>query len=347
MVHNYTVSGSLILTEEWGTNLVVYLYDANGEPIGMRYRTSSMAEGVFYTFWFDKNLQGDVVAVYTETGTKVLSYIYDAWGNKTTTVHSSSGSNSYAQYNAITYRGYYFDSEISLYYVSSRYYDAKIGRFVNADAVGLLGANRDFVSLNLFAYCGNNPVSREDDGGKFWHIVIGAAIGAAANAASKIVENLFDNNPETDWNDGLGLAIVTGAVTGGVAVTGLGPAVQMAVNAAATAIEGLPDVVKDIKNGKNVYATLGGYAFDVGISAVTSYSPGLGSKAVTNLGKQTVKRTANTFVHDGIQAGIKELGAAAKWYWKSAKTYIGEISKEQAKGLINGWADGMIRDRIF
>lgn len=91
----------------------------------------------------------------------------------------------------------------------------------------------------------------------------------------------------------------------------------------------------------------GGYAFDVGISAVTSYSPGLGSKAVTNLGKQTVKRTANTFVHDGIQAGIKELGAAAKWYWKSAKTYIGEISKEQAKGLINGWADGMIRDRIF
>ena len=54
VVHNYTVSGSLILTEEWGTNLVVYLYDANGEPIGMRYRTSSMAEGVFYTFWFEK-----------------------------------------------------------------------------------------------------------------------------------------------------------------------------------------------------------------------------------------------------------------------------------------------------
>ena len=100
MVHNYTVSGSLILTEEWGENLVVYLYDANGEPIGMRYRTSSMAEGTFYTFWFDKNLQGDVVAVYNETGTKVLSYTYDAWGNKTTTVHNSSGTNSYAQYNA-------------------------------------------------------------------------------------------------------------------------------------------------------------------------------------------------------------------------------------------------------
>ena len=169
VVHNYTVSGALILTEEWGTNLVVYLYDANGAPIGMRYRTSSMAKGVFYTFWFDKNLQGDVVAVYNETGTKVLSYTYDAWGNKTTTVHNNSGTNSYAQYNAITYRGYYFDSETNLYYVSSRYYDAQIGRFVNADAIGLLGANGDFVSLNLFAYCGNNPVVRVDTNGKAWY----------------------------------------------------------------------------------------------------------------------------------------------------------------------------------
>ena len=29
----------------------------------------------------------------------------------------------------------------------------------------------------MFAYCGNNPVSREDDGGEFWNFVIGAAVG--------------------------------------------------------------------------------------------------------------------------------------------------------------------------
>ena len=34
VVHNYTVSGFLILTEEWGANLVLKLYDANGAPIG-------------------------------------------------------------------------------------------------------------------------------------------------------------------------------------------------------------------------------------------------------------------------------------------------------------------------
>ena len=32
-------------------------------------------------FYFEKNLQGDVVAVYNENGVKVLSYTYDAWGN--------------------------------------------------------------------------------------------------------------------------------------------------------------------------------------------------------------------------------------------------------------------------
>ena len=185
VVHNYTVSGSLILTEEWGTNLVVYLYDANGAPIGMRYRTNSMAEGVFYTFWFDKNLQGDVVAVYNETGTKVLSYTYDAWGNKTTTVHNSSGTNSYAQYNAITYRGYYFDSETNLYYVSSRYYDSATGRFINADDPEVLKAELENIGQeNLFAYCFNSSVNRTDTTGAWpsWatKLVIGTAVIAAA-----------------------------------------------------------------------------------------------------------------------------------------------------------------------
>ena len=125
-----------------------------------------MAEGVFYSFWFDRNLQGDVVAVYNETGTKVLSYSYDAWGNKTTTVHNGSGTNGYAQYIAITYRGYYFDSETNLYYVSSRYYDAVIGRWINADSV-IADAGGSIQGYNMFAYCFNNPVNMTDKTGSW------------------------------------------------------------------------------------------------------------------------------------------------------------------------------------
>ena len=49
------------MAEEWSNHLVLYLYDADGSPIGMQYRNTSYAEGTFDTYWFEKNLQGDAV----------------------------------------------------------------------------------------------------------------------------------------------------------------------------------------------------------------------------------------------------------------------------------------------
>lgn len=39
------------------------------------------------------------------------------------------------------YRGYYHDSETEFYYVSTRYYDPEVGRFLNADDIDYLGAD--------------------------------------------------------------------------------------------------------------------------------------------------------------------------------------------------------------
>ena len=47
----------------------------------MQYRNTGYAANSFTTFYFEKNLQGDVVAIYNESGTKVLSYTYDVDGN--------------------------------------------------------------------------------------------------------------------------------------------------------------------------------------------------------------------------------------------------------------------------
>ncbi len=80
------------------------MYDAEGTPIGMQYRNSSYASGAFDTFWFEKNLQGDIIAVYNENGTKLVSYTYDAWGNVTTTYHNS-GASTAVQYNPFRYIG--------------------------------------------------------------------------------------------------------------------------------------------------------------------------------------------------------------------------------------------------
>lgn len=92
VVHTYHLSGSQIFSEEWGNHLLVYLYDSNGSPMGMQYRRSSMAAGEFYTFWFEKDLQGDIVAVYNSSVTKVISYTYDAWGNSSVGYYNSGSS---------------------------------------------------------------------------------------------------------------------------------------------------------------------------------------------------------------------------------------------------------------
>ena len=51
----------------------------------MQYRTSNYASGTFDFYFFEKNLQGDIVAVYNSNGKKICTYTYDAWGNCTTT----------------------------------------------------------------------------------------------------------------------------------------------------------------------------------------------------------------------------------------------------------------------
>ncbi len=162
-IHTYHLSGTDIIAEEWGSNLIVYLYDSDGSPMGMQYRRNSMDVGEFYTFWFENNLQGDIVAVYNSSGIKVISYSYDAWGNCITKHHNLTGTNSYATFNPFRYRGYYFDSELGFYYLNSRYYDPAVGRFINADVY--VSTGHGILGYNMFAYCYNNPILYFDIGG--------------------------------------------------------------------------------------------------------------------------------------------------------------------------------------
>ena len=145
---------------------MLYLYDAEGAPVGMQYRNQTYAPEIFDVYWFEKNLQGDVVAVYDEDGDKLISYAYDAWGNFVTTYHNGGTASHNANLNPFRYRGYYYDVETGFYYVSSRYYDPEIGRWINAD--GYVSTGQGVLGTNMFAYCGNNPVNRVDYTGQFW-----------------------------------------------------------------------------------------------------------------------------------------------------------------------------------
>ena len=81
--------------------------------------------------------------------------------------------------NPFRYRGYYYDVNTKLYYLQSRFYDPETGRFLNADTVEYLDPE-SINGLNLYAYCGNNPVMYSDHSGHapkwLWNALIGVGI---------------------------------------------------------------------------------------------------------------------------------------------------------------------------
>ena len=91
----------------------------------------------------------------------MVEYTYDAWGKLLSTTGSMAAM--LGLHNPLRYRAYVYDPETGLYYVSSRYYDPEIGRFINADV--LVSTGQGLLGNNMFAYCVNNPVNMADPTG--------------------------------------------------------------------------------------------------------------------------------------------------------------------------------------
>ena len=121
VLHTYTLDGTKILRETWGSNTLVPLYDNEDGVCGIIHNN--------IPYYFIKNLQGDVIAIVDKDAQTVARYSYDAWGVCTVTQDSVG----IANVNPFRYRSYYFDEEIGLYYLQSRYYDAGVGRFIKSD----------------------------------------------------------------------------------------------------------------------------------------------------------------------------------------------------------------------
>ena len=180
--YTYTYDDSTLLKMTVGSNTLIFTYGINGQPMSVNYNGTE--------YYYITNAQGDVVGILNSSGTEVVTYTYDAWGNILST--GGTMANTLGAHNPLRYRGYVYDQETGLYYVSSRYYDPEIGRFINADDADYLGADGSALSYNLFAYCINNPVNRFDVNGNWslpnWaKVAIGAvaiAVGVIATAAT-------------------------------------------------------------------------------------------------------------------------------------------------------------------
>ena len=179
----YTLHGKNVVHMTSGADELHFFYDAQNRPAVVVYNGTAYA--------YVKSLQGDIVAILDENGNTVVSYGYDAWGAPLWCTGELA--ETLGKVQPFRYRGYVFDEETGFYYVSSRYYDPEIGRFISPDTTDVLTATpMGLTDKNLYAYCDNNPVVRVDHGGQFWETVFDViSLGAS------IVEVCI--NPTDPW----------------------------------------------------------------------------------------------------------------------------------------------------
>lgn len=304
--YHYAYAGDKLVWQEWDGNEMFFSYDESNAPIGFWYHPAS---GSNVTGYYMTTQQGDITRIEDVNGNVLATYEYDAWGK----LISSSGS--LADINPLRYRGYYYDTETELYYLSNRYYDPKVSRFINADSTDAVLSANGLYDQNLFVYCDNNPVMYADNEGDFWHIVVGAAVGGLISGVVQVATNLATGK---EWSDGVLSSVASGAIGGAVSSTSLGITAIFAINALTSATsEGIDQVASGQKINIGAVLTegvIGGVFGAVG-------GKGNGTKHLMNLGIGTVKRTVNTTVHKGIKSGLKEAGKAFTYYAKNTKTY--------------------------
>ena len=97
-------------------------------------------------YYYIFNAQNDVIGLIDSAGKQVVTYTYNSWG-KPLSLKDTSASGVGSK-NPFRYRGYCWDDETGLYYVSSRYYDSEVGRFVNAD--GYISIGRGIRGYNMY-----------------------------------------------------------------------------------------------------------------------------------------------------------------------------------------------------
>ena len=179
--------------------------------------------------------------------------------------------------NPFRYRSYYYGQETGYYYLNSRYYDSNVGRFINSDEISNLGVNNDVQSLNVYAYCANNPIHRYDEAGDVWDVIL---FGAIVGFGSQIITNALEGEP---WYKDVVGATVGGAVStfaGGLGGIMFGNAVSVSLNYMEARICGreYSDTEAATELVSNMFLDVGvgmvtGTIIDVDTNAVSFLSP--------------------------------------------------------------------------
>ncbi len=173
------------------TYVIKYICKTSGELIGL----STALDEYFYA----KDILGNIIGIINKNGVFVVKYKYDPWGAILSSDVLYTADPALAL-NPFRYKGYVYDEETGWYYLKSRYYDPSIGRFISPDSASQISV-KSITGLNLYAYCGNNPISRVDYSGHRYVNSIGTFnyISLLRKAPNSLNYAIIDKSSESKY----------------------------------------------------------------------------------------------------------------------------------------------------
>ena len=317
----YGLDGNRIIYEK-GANNFIYLYEGN-EIIGLYDLDADL------TYFYVKDITGNIISIL-RNNVEVNRYKYDAYGNCEVYKYNSNNElvldnddTSIGNKNPFRYKSYYYDKESGLYYLNSRYYNPKIGRFITIDSINYIDENSIY-GYNLYCYCGNNPVMYIDPNGCFWDTIFDII---------SIGWSLYDFIKEPSWENFGWLALdvvfaVVPYITSGRIIK------------AASKLDDVSDIGGYINKFDNIYDSIvigndmgrvTNLAFDTGSMIYDGYKPINALKAmgkadeITDAMMYAAKLDNARFIIDKYKAGYKIINAGSdgRSFFKVMKSAYG------------------------
>jgi RHS repeat-associated protein len=243
---NYYYDNRKLIKEVIGNNVISYFYDNNNQLYGYKENNN--------VYFYIRDILGNIIGIIDDIGTLLSKFDYDAYGNiinQTGTIISN-----------FRYKGYYYDTDLELYCLKTRFYNPVLLRFITSDSIEYLDSS-GIIGLNLYAYCGYDPVNMIDEEGNFaissTTFLIGALIGAIVGGVISVGVTAYEYIKDGEWDTNKFTYI--GAVLGGaIAGAGLGIVSVLGCGAGAALFIGAPGF------------TIGNVSFCTGMAFITALS---------------------------------------------------------------------------